>query len=40
MSMDATVTIPGETRSRVALSESAIDLLRRLWRQHGPLMFH
>lgn len=40
MVLDAAVTRPGETKSRVALSESALDLLRRLSRRHGPLMFH
>lgn len=40
MVLEAAVTRPGETRSRVALSEPALDLLRRLWRRHGPLMFH
>lgn len=38
--LDADVTIPGETRSRVALADDSLDLLRRLWEQHGPLMFH
>ena len=33
-------TIPGETQSRVALSAEAVDLLRKLWGQYGPLMFH
>ena len=40
MSAIATVVIPGETVSRVALSSEAVDLLRRLWDIHGPLMFH
>ncbi len=40
MSMDAAVVIPGETRSRVALSSEALGLLRKLWGTHGPLMFH
>ena len=40
MVLEASVTRPGETKSRVALSESALDLLRRLQRIHGPLMFH
>ena len=38
--LDADVTIPGETRSRVALADDSVALLRRLWEQHGPLMFH
>ncbi|MEE1621029.1 DUF779 domain-containing protein [Zafaria sp. Z1313] len=32
--------IEGERRSRVALSASAVALLRTLWARHGPLMFH
>ncbi len=32
--------IDGETRSRVSLEDVSIDLLRKLWAQHGPLMFH
>jgi uncharacterized protein (DUF779 family) len=38
--IDATVTVPGETQSRVALAEQSVVLLRRLWTQYGPLMFH
>jgi uncharacterized protein len=38
--IEATVTIEGETLSRVALSDTAIELLRKLWDQYGPLMFH
>lgn len=38
--LDAGVTIPGETRSRVALTAEAVELLQKLWRRHGPLMFH
>lgn len=40
MTLPSSVVRPGETRSRVALSEPALDLLRVLWRRHGPLMFH
>jgi uncharacterized protein len=40
MIVDASVAIPGETTSRVALSDDAVELLRRLWVMHGPLMFH
>lgn len=32
--------VPGETRSRVALTEDAVALLARLIATHGPLMFH
>ncbi|MDZ4045874.1 MAG: DUF779 domain-containing protein [Rhodoglobus sp.] len=38
--LDASVAIPGETRSRVAFAAAAVELSRRLWEQHGPLMFH
>ncbi len=38
--IEARVTIPGETRPRVALTGEAMALLTRLWDQHGPLMFH
>ena len=40
MIVDASVAIPGETASRVALSDDAVELLRRLWVIHGPVMFH
>lgn len=38
--IEASATIPGETRARVALTAESVDLLRALWQQHGPLMFH
>jgi uncharacterized protein (DUF779 family) len=38
--LEAAVTLPGEDFSRVALTEAAVQLLRKLWQQHGPLMFH
>lgn len=38
--IDASVTIPGETRSRLAFSPEAVDLVRVLWAENGPLMFH
>ncbi len=38
--IEASVVIPGETLPRVALTSEATDLLRKLWDQHGPLMFH
>lgn len=38
--IQASVVIPGESLPRVALSSEAVDLLRKLWSQHGPLMFH
>jgi len=36
----ATVTIEGERAPRVELLGPSVDLLRRLWDQYGPLMFH
>ena len=38
--LDAAVTLPGEDFSRVALTADALQLLRKLWEVHGPLMFH
>ena len=38
--LDAAVTLPGEDFSRVALTAEAVGLLRKLWTQYGPLMFH
>jgi len=38
--IEASVVIPGETQPRVALTSESIDLLRKLWGQYGPLMFH
>lgn len=38
--LEASVTIPGETLPRVALTEESAALLRTLWAKHGPLMFH
>ncbi|WP_104166533.1 DUF779 domain-containing protein [Arthrobacter sp. SX1312] len=40
MTVEASVTIPGETISRVALTGAAVELLDKLWLIHGPLMFH
>jgi uncharacterized protein (DUF779 family) len=39
-SLEAAVTLPGEGFSRVALTAVSVELLRKLWEQHGPLMFH
>ena len=36
----ASVTIADETVPRVQLAPVAVDLLRSLWEEHGPLMFH
>lgn len=33
-------TIDGEDFSRVAFTEECLELLRKLWTIHGPLMFH
>jgi len=38
--IEASVTIEGETKSRLAFSAEAIDQARSLWAEHGPLMFH
>lgn len=38
--IEAEVVIAGESLSRVALTEPAVTLLRKLWGIHGPLMFH
>ena len=38
--LDAVATLPGEGFSRVALTASAVELLRKLWAKHGALMFH
>ncbi|MBG0738374.1 DUF779 domain-containing protein [Paeniglutamicibacter antarcticus] len=38
--LDASITLPAETESRVALTAAAVDLLLLLWQRHGPLMFH
>lgn len=38
--IESTVVIPGETLPRVSLTSESVDLLRKLWDQHGPLMFH
>ena len=38
--LEAAVTRPGESVSRVALTPESQDLLLRLRQMHGPLMFH
>ncbi|MHA7153991.1 DUF779 domain-containing protein [Arthrobacter sp. TMN-50] len=40
MTVEATIVLPGEDFSRVALTEPSVQLLRKLWDLHGPLMFH
>jgi len=32
--------IEGESVSRVALNDESVALLRKLWQNYGPLMFH
>ena len=39
-SVMASITIPGETLPRVELTAASAELLRSLWAEHGPLMFH
>jgi len=36
----ASVTISGETHPRVEFTPATVLLLRSLWVEHGPLMFH
>ena len=38
--IEASVVIPGETSPRVAATDDTVDLLRKLWSDNGPLMFH
>ena len=38
--IEASVVIPGETSPRVAATGDSVDLLRTLWDDNGPLMFH
>lgn len=38
--LDAAVTMPGESFSRVSLTPEAQELLQQLRETHGPLMFH
>ncbi|MGX1160007.1 hypothetical protein FBY31_1632 [Arthrobacter sp. SLBN-100] len=38
--INAAAVLPGEDFSRVALTVPAVELLRKLWLRHGPLMFH
>lgn len=37
---ESRATISGEGFSRVAFTEQCLELLRKLWDIHGPLMFH
>jgi len=36
----ASITIAGESHPRVEFTGATADLLRSLWDEHGPLMFH
>lgn len=38
--VDSRPAVEGETRSRVALTAAAVELLERLIAEHGPVMFH
>lgn len=38
--LQARPVLAGEDFSRVALTDSAVALLQKLWDIHGPLMFH
>lgn len=38
--VDARPEVEGESRSRLAFTPAAIELIERLWAMHGPLMFH
>jgi uncharacterized protein (DUF779 family) len=38
--IEASVVIPGESLARVAATAETVELLTKLWEQHGPLMFH
>ncbi len=38
--LSASITIPGETLPRVEFTGDTVELLRSLWDEHGPLMFH
>jgi len=38
--IQASVVVPGETMPRIAATDAAVDLLRKLWSNNGALMFH
>ena len=38
--IEASVVVPGETMPRIAATDEAVGLLRKLWSDNGPLMFH
>ena len=38
--IEASVVVPGETMPRIAATDAAVDLLRKLWSNNGALMFH
>lgn len=40
VALEAAPAVHGEATSRVGFTEPAVSLLRELWAQHGPLMFH
>lgn len=38
--LESVPMVEGESTSRVAFSDATVELLRKLWDMHGPLMFH
>ena len=40
VALESTPAVTGDTASRVGFTAAAVDLMRDLWKEHGPLMFH
>ena len=38
--LEARPEVVGESRSRVSMTQAALDLILTLWASHGPVMFH
>lgn len=38
--LEARPEVVGESRSRVSMTQTALDLILTLWASHGPVMFH
>lgn len=38
--VQANITVEGDTKPRLAFTQAAVDLSNKLWDMHGPLMFH
>lgn len=38
--VQANITVEGDTKPRLAFTQAAVDLCKKLWDIHGPLMFH